>query len=381
MKKQGANAPGVAVRRVAIEALQRITQEGAYANLALPSLLRDSALDQRDRAFVTELVYGTTRYLRACDWVIDHYVDRELDAPVRAALRVGTYQLHFMKVAPHAAVSATVGAVSTKTRGFVNAVLRRVAKHSAPWPSDAVRLSYPDWLVEQLVDDLGTESAIAALTSMNTPAQRHQRADGYTQDLASQWVSEYVGAQAGELVLDVCAAPGGKATAMAKQGATVVASDLRQSRVSLVASNVAATKAETVRPIVSDGTIAPFRAASFDRVLLDAPCSGLGVLRRRADARWRIKPEDVERLTRLQRSLIDEAVTQVKPGGYLFYSVCTLTNAETLEIDNYFASKHPNFVPLDRPDSPWQPWGRGALLLPQVANSDGMWVLGLKRNN
>lgn len=379
MNKKHGTAPGVPVRRFAISVLLRISEGGAYANLALPAVLRDSGLDQRDRAFVTELVYGTTRYARACDWIIEQYVDRELDAVVRAALRVGTYQLHFMNVAPHAAVSATVGAVEGKARGFVNAVLRRISKHSTDWPSDAVRLSYPDWIVERLSSDLGSEAALAALAAMNTPAQTHRRDDGYTQDLASQWVSDYVGAKSGELVLDVCAAPGGKSTGMARSGATVIASDIRPARVSLIESNVASTQSTTVVPLVSDGTAAPFRRAAFNRVLLDAPCSGLGVLRRRADARWRIKPDDIPRLVALQRQLVDEAVKQVAPGGTLVYSVCTLTSSETLEMDDYLASSHPNFVPIEPPGEPWVPWGRGALLLPHTANTDGMWVLGLRR--
>ncbi|MBK5223390.1 MAG: hypothetical protein JJE52_11050 [Acidimicrobiia bacterium] len=374
-----AGAPGEAVRRTAIEALVRIGVDGAYANLALPAVLRGSQLDQRDRAFVTELVYGTVRRQRSCDWIIDRFIQRELDPLVRAALRVGTYQLHFTDVKRHAAVSTTVGAVDGPARGFVNAVLRKVADADADWPDDATRLSYPDWIVERLTADLGTDAAVGALQAMNAAATTHVRPDGYTQDLASQWLTDLVGAQAGERVADLCAAPGGKATGMAHSGAVVVAADLRATRVGLIAENIARTGAGTAHPLVADALHPPFADATFDRVLLDAPCTGLGVLRRRVDARWRVQPDEIDRLAALQRRLVDVGAALVRPGGTLVYSVCTLTAAETLGVDEHLAATHPELEPIEPPVGPWIPWGRGAMLLPQAADTDGMMVLRLRR--
>lgn len=370
---------GVAVRRAAIEALVRVDVDGAYANLALPSVLRASGLDQRDRNLVTELVYGTTRRRRACDWIVDAFVSRELDPPVRAALRVGAYQLHFTDVPRHAAVAATVGAVEGPARGLVNAVLRKAADVDLDWPDDATRLSYPDWIVEQLRADLGADAALGALAAMNDAATTHQRPDGYTQDLASQWIVDLVDAGPGDRVADLCAAPGGKATGLGAAGADVVAADLRPSRVGLIAQNVERTGAESVHPVVADARRPPLRPASLDRVLVDAPCTGLGVLRRRADARWRGGPDDVERLAGLQRDVVDAAAALLRPGGVLVYSVCTLTAAETLGVDDHLAAAWPDLVPLDPPGEPWIPWGRGALLLPQAAGTDGMMVLRLRR--
>ena len=152
-------------RRLAFDALRAVNADGAYANLVLPRMLDRSPLDQRDRALVTELVYGTTRMQRACDFLVERFLLDTVDPSVRAALRVGAYQLAFAGIPPHAAVGTTAGAVPARVRGLVNAVLRRVAEHPvAPdgWPSDAVRLSYPDWLVERLVADLGAADAIAA---------------------------------------------------------------------------------------------------------------------------------------------------------------------------------------------------------------------------
>ncbi len=141
-------------RRVAIEALVRIDRDGAYANLVLPKVLARSGLGERDRAFVTQLVYGTTRYRRACDWFVDRFAHGDLDDDVRAALRLGTYQLRMLGTPAHAAVSATVDVVPRRVKGLVNAVLRKVATAEDAWPSDAVRLSYPDWIVDALVGDV-----------------------------------------------------------------------------------------------------------------------------------------------------------------------------------------------------------------------------------
>jgi 16S rRNA (cytosine967-C5)-methyltransferase len=370
-------------RRLAFEVQQRIDHGGAFANLALASALTASALDARDRAFATELVYGTTRMRRACDVIVDRFVVSEPDPAVRTALRLGAYQLAYMHVPAHAAVGETVALVPKRVRGFVNAVLRRVAADPLPrtWPSDAARLSYPDWILTRLSDDLGTREAIAALERMNVAPPVTSRPDGYVQDRASQWVAELVGAGAGERVADLCAAPGGKATALAETGAVVVALDLQAHRARLVAGNAAtlrgviATSGGRVDVVVGDATVPPLRAGMFDRVLLDAPCSGLGALRRRPDARWRITAADVDELAALQRRMIAAAANLVAPGGVLVYSVCTLTAAESVH--------HPRpagFASLAPPGPPWRPYGDGARLLPHDADTDGMVVRRWRRD-
>ena len=366
-------------RGVALAALLRI-EEGAYANLVVPSLLDDCDLAARDRAFVTELVYGTTRMRRACDWLVDRFVERSVDPDVRAALRLGAYQLAFLGTPPHAAVSATVAEVGHRARGLVNAVLRKVAGDLPPrWPDPPTRLSYPDWIVRRLADDLGVDAAAAALEQMNEPPVVTEREDGYVQDEASQWVAAYVGVQPGERVVDVCAAPGGKATAMAAAGAGLVAAaDVLPHRVGLVQANVGRLGLRNVAVLQADGRRSPFRVASFDRLLLDAPCSGLGVLRRRPDARWRVQPDDVDRLACLQRELLDASIPLVRSGGVLVYSLCTLTLSESVGIDEWLAADHPELEALPPPGPPWGPLGRGARLLPQTAGTDGMYVLGLR---
>ncbi|MCU1375142.1 MAG: rRNA cytosine-C5-methyltransferase [Actinomycetia bacterium] len=360
-------------RKVALDALIRIEEQDAYANLALGAILERSKLDSRDRGFVTELVYGVTRMRRALDFLVGRFALRPLDIPTRNLLRLGAYQLHYLRVPAHAAVSATVAIAPGKTRGLANAILRRVAEAPVHWPDDATRLSYPDWLVDRLVTDLGAEDALAALELMDQAPEVTERPDGYVQDLASQWVAAAVGAQPGERVADVCAAPGGKATAL---DGIVIASDLSPVRAGLVGDN-AARLGRPVHVVAADARHPPYRPGSFDRVLVDAPCSGLGVLRRRPDARWRIDGAAIDRLAALQKEIVEAAIPLVRPGGTLVYSVCTLTDAETLGLDRWLEAEHPELVAPPLPEGPWRPHGRGALLLPQAAGTDGMALLRL----
>ena len=364
-------------RLVAFRCLQRIDHEGAYANLVVGAELQRSKLSERDRKFVTELVYGTTRMRRACDALIDRFVATEPSPEVRTVLRLGAYQLHFAGVAAHAAVGETVELAPKRARGFVNAVLRRVSSGGIEWPSEAVRLSYPDWIVDRLVAELGHDDAMASLAAMNEAPEVTEREDGYIQDLGSQWVGAAVPAGPGDTVLDVCAAPGGKATAIAATGAVVVAADLQPQRVGLIAANVVNTRQRAVLPLVADGTMPPFAPASFHHVLIDAPCSGLGTLRRRADARWRIRPTDITDLVALQQRLIDASAPLVRPGGTLVYSVCTLLADESVRhrVPDEFE------VITEQPTGQWRPVDQGWRVLPHEAGTDGMIVIRYRKHS
>jgi 16S rRNA (cytosine967-C5)-methyltransferase len=427
-------------RRVALDALLRI-EDGAFAHILLPRALRSSALAPRDRALVTDLVYGTVRMQRALDFMLAAVSNRgigTLDPPVRAALRLGAYQL-LIGVPAHAAVGETVEVVDERARGFVNGVLRALARKGPPFPlpegddveSIALRTSHPDWIVRMFVDAFGLADAIATLDLDNAPPPvtlrvnpmststetltaelvasgadvqpgtlvpgalllRHTGdlaalaaiAEGRAtpQDQASQAIVAVVDPQPGERVLDIASAPGGKATAaaerMAGQG-LVVAADLHAGRVRTV---LRAAERIGVRPmvatIVADGRHPAVREGAFDRVLLDAPCSGLGVLRRRPDARWRVQPADVLDLAALQRVLLEAAALAVKPGGRLVYAVCTLSKEETVDVDAWAQLHLPELVAEPPPAAPWRRHGRGAILLPSDAHTDGMFVLSLRR--
>ncbi len=379
--KGGKSPAGTASRRLAIDALVRIDDGGAYANLVLPDMLDRSELSEPDRRYVTELVYGTTRMRRACDHLVDRFVLGEVEPRVRAALRVGAYQLAMLETPPHAAVGATVGALGGRARGLVNAVLRKVAGAPVEYPGDAVRLSYPDWILDRLSTDIGAERAVAALESMNRPAEVNTRDDGYVQDPASRLVVEAMKPTAGETIVDVCAAPGGKATALAAAGATVIAADRRRSRVRLMAGNIDRLDA-SVPVLVADARRPALRPGSVDKVLVDAPCSGLGSLRRRPDARWRIDAEAPERLQELQVDLVVAGLELVRPGGVVTYSVCTLTAAEsTAVLERVLADIEraggPGVDVLDRPGAPWGGTGPVAHLLPDA--TDGMVLFRLRR--
>ena len=420
-------------RAVARDVLLRV-EDGAYSNLVLPEALRRTGLSTRDRAFVTDLVYGTLRARRRLDDRLATHLRRrldDLDAPVRAALRLGAYQLE-AGVAPHAAVGETVAATPARARGFVNGVLRSLAASGPPWPTantPAVDLSYPDWIVERLTTDLGADDARATLETQNEvptltlrpnplrtepatlaaelastgatvvagrlvpdavgvrgagdPAVLASVRDGRAtpQDEASQAVVALLDAQPGDRVLEVAAAPGGKATALGERvgDGLVVAVDLHPGRLRLVGDAARRLDLPAVRPVLADGRRLPVPPARMDRVLVDAPCSGLGVLRRRPEARWRVGEPSPE-LVDLQVALVLAAAPTVRPGGRLVYSVCTLTAVETTGVAlRVLDALGDDFAVLDPPPPPWRSWGPGALLLPQDAGTDGMFVLVLRR--
>ena len=467
-KRGSPPAPGIAARTVAIDALVRV-EAGGYSNLVLPALLRASPLDGRDRALVTDLVYGTLRHQGQTDYLLARVSHRPLpglDPPARAALRLGTYQL-LSGVAPHAAVGATVGALVAwaaptavrRAAPYANAVLRRVADLGPDWPwpagddpeAVAVRTSHPRWIVDLLRRDLGAE-ADGVLASANEPPAVTLRpnplrttpealiaelapapaaapgtptpsggddhptrpavhveggrlvpgallvrgvgdlgrlpavAEGRAtpQDQASQAVAAALGARPGERILDMAAAPGGKATALAEamgDRGLVVAADLRPGRAGQVRHAADRLGLRSVLVVAADARHLPLPPGAdglFDRVLLDAPCSGLGVLRRRPEARWRLDPAGIDRVAALQRELFAEAVARLRPGGLLAYSVCTLTREETVGIDEWAAGAFPGLTAVEPPGGPWRPHGRGALLLPTAAGTDGMFLLLLR---
>ena len=426
-------------RGTAFAALLRV-EDGAYSNILLPTMLRDSALDARDRAFVTDLVYGTLRQERALDYLVGLAADRpveDLDPPTRVALRLGAYQLT-RNVPAHAAVSETVAVAPHRARGYVNAVLRALAGTGPHWPwpqgedvgAAAVRLSYPDWIVEELVAQYGPADARASLEVGNErppvalrvnvrratvdavadelraggvevsrgsladgalrargigdPARLPAVAEGRAtpQDEASQAVVGILDPQPGETVVDAAAAPGGKSTAIAErvgEDGRVLACDLHPGRIRLVASARDRLGLGGVFPVVADGRSLPLRPACADRALVDAPCSGLGVLRRRAELRWRVRRDDLQRLVELQRDLLRDAARVVTPGGIVVYSVCTVTGDETTGVDAWAERELPYLVADPPPGAPWRPRGRGAVLLPHDADSDGMYILRLFR--
>ena len=374
-KGRSPSIEGVEVREIALSCIRRISESGSYANIVLPSILKKTDLNQRDKNLVTEIVYGATRMQRSLDWCVDRFLMKPPPNALRASLRVGAYQIMYTRIPPHAAVSTTVEASSKKNKGVVNAVLRKLVEDiPKEWPNEGTRLSYPDWICELVKNEHGVDDGLAMLESMNNRPKVTERKDGYVQDLASQWVVEKVDAQPGDKVLDLCAAPGGKATAIQAKGAYVIASDIRHSRTNLIAANIEELQLDDISLVTADGTSPCFSQGVFDKVLVDAPCSGLGVLHRRADARWRVKASDIDSLAELQINLLRAAKGLVKPGGLLIYSVCTTTNSETKEVATRFEKSGDGIFPIPIKDPLWRENGNGGLLLPQDHNTDGMSI-------
>jgi 16S rRNA (cytosine967-C5)-methyltransferase len=347
-------------RRAAYEVLLRVFEQDAYADRAFRGAAE--GLDERERAFAQRLAYGSVQRLRTLDHAIEALgwrPVRKLDPPVRAALRLGAYQLGYTDTAPHAAVNESVELVRRarleRAVPFTNAVMRRLADGMRSLleslPDGPLKESYPDWIHETFVRVLGEEGALALMRAMNEPletvirlvrgepppgaeatdvpgAYRVDHVDEalvaagriWPQSRGSQLAGLCVGSREGERVLDLCAAPGGK-TAQLRGDVTAV--ELDPARARELRDNLARMGRQDVTVVEADGTALPAELEGFDRALVDAPCSGLGVLGQRPDLRWRATP-----LPDLQAALLRSAAERVRPGGSIVYSVCTLNPDE-----------------------------------------------------
>jgi 16S rRNA (cytosine967-C5)-methyltransferase len=364
--------------------------------------------DPRDAALATELVYGTTRRQLGLDYAISKFANRKLEAMedrVLAALRVGTYQLFHTRVPARAAVAETVQAVKDlgveRAAGMVNAILRKLAElPGPPWPSESdaaeylsVRESHPRWLVERWIRHFGRERAEAMLVANNQtppivvrvntskvprealltqlqevgldaqptfmspvgiimpPVGRLEEVYGYAeglwqvQDEAAQLVGVYAAIPETARVLDACAAPGGKACHLA-QSHEVVAADLHANKLPKVESEARRLGLAGRMKVVAHDATQPFpeELGEFHAVLVDAPCSGLGTLRRHPELRYRRKEEDIGRLASLQRRILENCQEVVPPGGLLVYAVCTTEPQEGQDQVEMFLRSHPEWT-------------------------------------
>jgi 16S rRNA (cytosine967-C5)-methyltransferase len=355
-------------RRAAYETVVRVFEDDAYADRAIRSA--SEGLDERDRALAQRIAYGTVQRVRTLDHAIEalgRRPVRKLDPPVRAALRIGAYQLGFLCGVPaRAAVNESVELVRAarleRAVAFTNAVLRRLADGIEPLLSTlpertpeeaALKHSYPDWVAETWWRELGAEETLGLMRAQNEPLETVVRlvrgeidgeptdipgayrvgrvdeqalAEGriWPQSRGSQLAGLVVGSRNGERVLDLCAAPGGKATQLA---GGVVAVEKHPGRARELEQNVRRLRATNVTVLCADALELPAELTGFDRALVDAPCSGLGVLAGRPDLRWRAEP-----LPDLQLALLRAAAERVRPGGTIVYSVCTIAAGENEEI-------------------------------------------------
>jgi 16S rRNA (cytosine967-C5)-methyltransferase len=378
-----------ASRLLAFDLLTEVNRNEGYSNLLLPQALNASTMDDRDRSLVTELLYGTIRMQGKHDWVLAQISDRpwsEVDPGIVDICRLGVHQIHEMRVPDHAAVAATVEVarkrIGESKASFVNALLRSVTRKTiTDWfsPLEAItdpverlsiQYSHPEWIVSSYYDLLKSWEEVEAALKINNEAATPTLVSwpGYStqqdlidvggeptqfspygvhwkgnpgaldliksrkigvQDEGSQLVAEvFAKAAQGTSWLDMCAGPGGKAA--------LLSSIARQRSITFTANEISAARAELVsqvvhgdRVLVSDGRTIGSLTEKFDAILIDAPCTGLGALRRRPEVRWRRTLQDLRALTQLQRELVESAIEALNPGGVLGYATCSPHLAET----------------------------------------------------
>jgi 16S rRNA (cytosine967-C5)-methyltransferase len=410
-------------RQIAVEILNRIETEGAYAEPLLDAALSGRAFaSPSDRGLLTEMVYGTLRMRGRLDWIIGQLYQGEmatLETAVRNIIRTGLYQLLFTdRIPSFAAVNEAVGiarALSPAATGLVNAILRNALrkKETIAWPdmakdpekTIAVLHSHPPWLVRRLLAQFNGEETIAICSANNAvpplalrvntlKASRGQAlatlasegiaaepapfsADGIIltspaaglrvtapykegliriQDEASQLIARLVAPQPGERLLDLCAGAGGKTlhlAALMENRGSITAVDLHSARLRMLREEAERLGMTIVETRTGDAaTPAESFRGVFDRVLLDAPCSGLGTLRRNPEIRWRITPKDLNKCMQIQKLLLASAAGCVRPGGRLVYSVCAVTPEENEIVIGDFLRNRPDFTHIPPQEIP-----------------------------
>jgi 16S rRNA (cytosine967-C5)-methyltransferase len=433
--------PTSEARRVAFTVLRRTFDQGAYTDRAFQAVA--IGLEPRDRALAMRLAYGAVQRCGTLDHLIELCADRpvaKLDPVVRACLRLGVYELCFTADAPHAAVNEAVElAGESRGQGLVNAVLRRIARDHVQLlaalddstPARAAQLhSVPAWIVEHWWELLGPDDTRALLARFNEPAEHALRAnttvtdaaglasrlgvralvpgdppeavvvlepfdahgsvlwrDGalMPQSRASMIAALALDPQPGERVLDMCAAPGAKTThlaALMQREGEIVALERNEGRARELAATLARMRSQVARIEICDAG-AYVAGEPFARVLLDAPCSGLGTIHSRPDLRWRVSPDSVRALAVEQARLLSAAALATAPGGTLVYSTCTISAAENEHQIGAFLDEHREFTAIDlEPRFPaWRDprGGRQLLALPHVQGSDGFYIAALRR--
>jgi 16S rRNA (cytosine967-C5)-methyltransferase len=437
-------------RALALQILHALETQQAYTDVVLRQMLRQSPLDRRDRAFVTECVYGVVRWQGRIDWLLQHVCKRPLASLtpwVRNALRLGVYQCLWMERVPHrAAVHATVELARhfghRGVAGLVNGVLRTLLRehHTYALPDAAtdpvahlaIATSHPQWLIERWLQRYGWERTQAICTMNNRPggitlrtntlriaptalAQRLVREglrqvtpsqvvpDGLVvqgtsrldalpsyrdglfqvQDEGAMLVAPLCHVRPGQRVLDACAAPGGKTTHFAQlmhDTGCIVACDVHAGRLRLLRANVQRLGLASIHAVVADVAAAVPFGCSFETILVDAPCSGLGVLRRHPDIKWRKTATDLAGLQATQLALLHRQQKRLAVPGVLVYSVCSNEPEETHEVVRSFLAHHPHLCldPIDRELSkrPSQPSPSPGVLdvTPEQWGTEGVFV-------
>lgn len=436
------------VRELAMQVLQKVHVAGAYANVVLVETLREVQLSERDRRFLTELVYGVTKAGASLDYMIGRYVAdlRKAQPAIRELLRLGFYQIFCMdRVPPSAACNTAVELAKKHGRrgaeSFVNGVLRAALREPerAAFPdgrdarSLALRTWHPQWMVERWIRTYGYERTEELCRCNNTSAPLSMRVntlrtnrdalmeqlaaagaqvrasawvpDGIVldahgaldelaalreglaqvQDESSMLVAHILGAEPGMTVIDACAAPGGKTTHIAQRmenRGRILAFDIYEEKIRRIERNAKRLGISIIEAHLSDACeIGAVYAGQADRVLVDAPCSGLGVLRRKPDARWKKSARDAKTLPSLQHAILESAAQTVKKGGVLVYSTCTMEECENAAVVNAFLETHTDFaleetgrfLPVQKTAE------RMVQIMPEADGPDGFFIARMRR--
>lgn len=434
---EGADREGVAARQTALVIVMQVHENDAWASPVADRILSKSPLDQQDRNFAANLAFSTLRWEGTLDWVLANAVSRGLEAvepTLLDLLRIATWELLHGNQPVHAVVDSHVEVarvvVGQRATGFVNGVLRNIARRieDLPWPDEAtdmglgLKYGYPSWVAHAAVKRFGDERAAEVLDAGNRPAPLVLRAvapredvlaalaaegidaepgtmardaivladriqpgrlavirDGLAivQDQASQVIGQTAaeGLPAGATAIDLCAAPGGKSTHLAQQGLQVTAVDRHAGRLRR-AAEMADRLGLEMATVTGDGATVDL-PEGVDLVLVDAPCSGLGVVRRRPELRWRRSREDVTSMTAVQQQLLQRAVDLVRPGGRVVYSVCTWTSDEADDVVAH-AVDGGRVTVADVPQV-GTPTRFGVQMAPDRDEGDGMYMAVLER--
>ena len=393
-------------RALVLEMLLTVNEEGQYSHLVLRDVLdKYQYLGKQERAFLTRLMEGTLERQLTLDYVIDQFSKtrvKKMKPLIRNLMRMSVYQIMYMDSVPDSAVCNEAVKLARKRgfsglSGFVNGVLRSVARgwREVRFPNLSVTYSMPEWIVDiwtenygeektrQILEGLTAENRLTIRTNLSavTPEElvNKLKAEGvtvhavpelpyafeisgldylaglksfkeglfYVQDVSSMLVAETAAPKKNDYVIDVCAAPGGKSTHMAEllQGSGMVeARDLTEMKVELIRENISRMGFENIRAVQQNATC--FDADSEEKadvLIADLPCSGLGVLAKKTDLKYKMNPETETEVAALQREILDTVCRYVKPEGTLMYSTCTISRIENEENAGWFAEKHPEF--------------------------------------
>lgn len=447
----------ISAREIALKILESVEEEGSYANLSLNKILEKYRPGKLDRAFATELTYGTLRFRNTIDWVLGQYVKKPLSSQsvsVRNILRLSVYQLMYLDRVP-ASAACNEGTEMARKYGhpgavkFVNGVLRSISRQMSeikfpdlaadPVGHISIKYSHPAWLVERWLNEFGCEETIQLCRSNNVPAPNTVRVntlkitreelverlkregliaketviapegviiEGFlsigsmdafreglfqVQDESSMLAARALAPEPGSAVIDSCSAPGGKTTHLAQlmcNRGGIIAVDIHPHKLALIKENSARLGISIIKEFAGDARELPKKLYnSADYVLVDAPCSGLGVLGRRPDARWRKEPGQIAELVKLQAEILESSSRCVKEKGVMVYCTCTITHEENMGQVEDFLSKHPEFILEDLtsflprsmdPEVSTMP--RGYLqILPHRHGMDGFFIARMRK--